>query len=128
MFKAVRWFATVWLLAALSVTACKDRAPSPADIADRGWRAHEIVIAAGEHAKSCAEAGVVMQKAFVENRQAFVDAVAIDRDKDRLAEAAELIAAHPDRYDGLEVRMEVLSSRCADDATVQAAFRQMESP
>lgn len=69
-----------------------------------------------------------MQRAFVENRQAFVDSVAIDHDKERLAEAAEFIAAHPDRYDGLEVRMEALSSRCADDATVQAAFRQMESP
>ena len=124
----MRWYATVWLLAALSFTACKDHAPSPADIADRGWRAHEIVVAAGEHAKTCAEAGAAMQRAFVEHRQAFVDAILLDNDRDRLAEATDYIAAHADRYDGLETRIEALSTRCADDATVQAAFRQMESP
>jgi len=124
----VRGYATVWLLAALSFTACKDHAPSPADIADRGWRAHDIVVTAGEHAKTCAEAGAAMERAFALHRQAFVDAIELDTDRDRLAEATEYIAAHPDRYDGLEIRMQALSSRCAGDTTVQAAFRQMEAP
>jgi hypothetical protein len=124
----VRRIATEWLLAALLLSACKDHAPSPADIADRGWHAHEIVIAAGEHAKTCAEAGPAMQQLFVVNRQAFVDAVALDNDKSRLQEATDFIAEHGDRYDGLELRMEALASRCADDAAVQAVFRQMEAP
>ena len=124
----MRWYATVWLLAALPSTACKDHAPSPGDIADRGWRAHELVVAAGEQAKTCAEAGAAMQRAFAEHRQAFVDAIALDNDRDRLVEATAFIEAHADRYDGLETRIEALSTRCADDATVQATFRQMEAP
>ena len=69
-----------------------------------------------------------MQRVFVANRQAFVDAVALDNDKARLAEATAYLEAHDDRYADLETRMEALSERCADDATVQAAFRQMENP
>jgi hypothetical protein len=110
------------------LVACKDVPPSPAEIADRGWRAHELVIAAGERAKTCAEAGPAMQRVFAEHRQAFVDAVALDLDKDALRQATDYLEQHQDRYRDLETRMEGLSERCADDATVQAAFRQMESP
>ena len=94
-------------LLAAGLAGCK-RGPSPADIADRGWRAHELVVAAGEHAATCAEAGAAMQRVFAEHRQAFVDAVARDND--------------------LETRMVALSERCADDTGVQAAFATMETP
>src|SRR4051812_21337168 len=118
-----------WLLGMLWLSpGCKDHAPSPAEIADRGWAAHALVIAAGEHATTCAQAGVEMQRVFVANRGAFVDAAALDADRDRLAAATEYLEAHQDRYADLETRMEALSERCADDATVVAAFRQMESP
>src|SRR5262249_30985304 len=53
------------------LTAC-DHAPSPAEIVDRGWRAHELVVAAGEHAPSCAAAGIAMETTFAAHRQAFV--------------------------------------------------------
>jgi hypothetical protein len=124
----VRWIVACWLLATIGLSACKERAPSPAEIADRGWAAHEIVIAAGEHAPSCAEAGLAMQRAFVAHRQAFVDAIALDKNPEHLARATEYLEQHQDRYADLETRMEALSLRCADDATVQATFRQMESP
>jgi len=75
----VRWIVACWLLATIGLCACKERAPSPSEIADRGWAAHEIVIAAGEHAASCADAGLAMQRAFVAHRQAFVDAIALDK-------------------------------------------------
>jgi len=116
-----------WLLL-LALCGCKDHAPTPAEVAERGWDAHALVIAAGERAPTCAEAGAAMQRVFVANRQAFVDAVALDHDKARLAEATAYLEAHDDRYADLETRMEALSERCADDATVQAAFRQMENP
>jgi len=118
----VRWLVVV------SLAACKASAPSAAEIADRGWQAHELVIAAGERAKTCAEAGAAMQRVFADHRQAFVDAIAIDQDRDRLAEATAYLEAHQDRYNDLEARMEALSDRCADDASVRAAFHQMESP
>jgi hypothetical protein len=107
---------------------CKDHAPSPAEIADHGWRAHELVVTAGERAPTCAEAGVAMQRVFTEHRQAFVDAIALDNDRQRLAEATEYLEAHQERYADLETRMEALSERCAEDPAVLAAFRQMESP
>lgn len=114
---------------AVAVASCKpDRPPSPAEVADRGWHAHELVIAAGERARTCAEAGPAMQKVFAEHRQAFVDAVALDQDRDRLRIATEWLEAHNQRYADLETRMEALSERCGDDATVQAVFREMESP
>jgi hypothetical protein len=119
---------TVCLLATIGGTGCKDHAATPAEIADRGWRAHELVVAAGEQAKSSAEAGVAMQRVFAQHRQTFVDAVALDQDKDRLRAATEFLEAHEDRYGDLETRMEALSERCPADVTVQAAFRQMESP
>ena len=112
----------------LLLAACKDPPPAPAEVADRGWHAHELVVAAGEHAKTCAEAGVAMQRVFAANRQAFVDAIALDSDRDALRQATDYMELHEDRYRDLETRMEGLSERCADDATVQAAFRQMESP
>ena len=115
-------------LALLLLVACRTDPPSPAEVADRGWHAHELVVAAGERAKTCAEAGPAMQAVFAANRQAFVDAVALDNDKDRLRQATDYIEAHEDRYKDLETRMEGLSERCATEPTVQAAFKQMESP
>jgi hypothetical protein len=125
----VRGIATVWLLGALSLTSCKDRrAPSPAEIVTRGWRAHELAIAAGERALSCADAGAAMQRVIADHREDFVDAIALDNDRDRLREATEYIEAHARDYADLESRMEALARRCADDATVLAAFAAMESP
>ena len=117
-----------WLLGCAGLAACKDRAPTPADIADRGWRAHELVVAAGERAATCAEAGAAMQRVFTEHRQDFVDAIALDRDPQKLREATDYLEAHQDRYADLETRMTALSERCATDPTVQAAFTVMESP
>jgi hypothetical protein len=116
------------LLGAVGLVGCKERPPSAAEIADRGWGAHELVVAAGEHAATCAEAGAAMQRVFVAHRQEFVDAMALDRDPRRLIEATDYLEAHQDRYADLETRMTALSERCADDPTVQAAFTVMESP
>ena len=128
----MRRIVTCWLLGTVWLSSCKDHAPSPAEIAagiaDRGWHAHEIVVAAGEKAATCPDAGLAMQRAFAEHRQAFVDAIALDKDRAQLEAATEYLAAHEDRYADLETRMEALSERCAADPTVQAAFRQMESP
>jgi len=123
----VRRIATWWLLGLVQLAACKGRAASPAEIADRGWRAHELVVTAGEHAATCAQAGAAMQRVFTEHRQDFVDAIALDRDKAKLAEATDYLEAHQDRYADLETRMTALSERCADDPAVQAAFMGMES-
>lgn len=118
-----------WLLASIWVfLGCEADAPSPVEITERSWRAHERVLAAGENAKTCADAGAAMQAAFAQHRQAFVDGLALDRDKARLARAAAYIAQHGERYHLIEVRMEVLSERCGADPTVAAAFRQMEAP
>jgi hypothetical protein len=126
MCRAVVMF---WLLGTVGSSACKgDPAPSPGDIADRGWHAHELAIAAGEREKTCAAAGPAMQRVIAEHRQAFVDAIALDNDREQLRAATEFIEAHADRYRDLETRMEGLSERCADEPTVVAAFRQMESP
>jgi len=103
-------------------------APSAAEIADRGWRAHEHVVAAGERAPTCAAAGVAMQQMFLGQRAAFVAAIALDHDPARLAEATSYLEAHHDRYADLETRMQALAERCADAAGVQAVFARMESP
>jgi len=127
----VRRIATWWLLGIIGLVelgACKDRASAPAEIAYLVWRAHELVITAGEVAATCAQAGAAMQRAFTEHRQDFVDAIALDRDKAKLAEATDYLEAHQDRYADLETRMTALSERCADDPAVQAAFLGMESP
>jgi hypothetical protein len=124
-FVDVRWIAVLALLTAFA--ACK-RGPSPAEIADRGWRAHELVVTAGERAATCAEAGAVMQRVVAEHRQAFVDAVGLDNDLEKLGEATDFIEAHRGRYADLETRMVALSERCADDTAVQAAFTAMETP
>jgi len=124
----VHRIATWWLAGTVALSACKGRATSPAETADRGWRAHELVITAGEHAATCAQAGAAMQRVFTEHRQDFVDAIALDRDKAKLAEATDYLEAHQERYADLETRMTALSERCADDPAVQAAFMGMESP
>lgn len=113
---------------AIGLAACRARGPSPGEIADRGWLAHELVVLAGERAATCAEAAVAMQRVFDDHRQAFVDAVALDRDRDRLSAATDYIEAHQDRYANLETRMIALSERCEDSAAVQAVFSAMESP
>jgi hypothetical protein len=114
--------------AALAAAGCQSGPPTPAQIADRAWRAHELVIAAGEQAPTCAEAGVAMQRVFIAHRQAFVDGLALDRDRAKLEQATAYLAAHEDRYRDLEARMDALSERCADEPTVVAVFRMMESP
>jgi hypothetical protein len=124
--------AILGLLGAVGLAVCKGRSPagagSAAEIADRGWAAHELVVAAGERAATCAEAGPAMQRVFTAHRQAFVDAMALDRDRGRLTEATDFMEAHQERYADLETRMAALSERCADEPTVQAAFAAMESP
>jgi len=112
----------------LAVACRSTDKPTPAEIADRGWTAHERVVAAGEGEATCAGAGAAMQRVVAQNRQAFVDAMALDRDKQALAEATAYLEAHADRYADLETRMAALSDRCASDATVQAAFAQMSNP
>jgi hypothetical protein len=130
----VRWIATACLAGAFSALglaslgACKDRAPSAAEIADRGWQAHDLVVAAGERAATCPGAGAAMQRVLIAHRQAFVDAIGLDREPRRLAEATDFLEAHQDRYADLEARMTALSERCAGDRAVQAAFMAMESP
>jgi len=123
----VRRIVTLWLLGSLGLPACKDQAPSPAEICDRAWTAHEQVVTAGEHAPSCNEAGLAMQRVFAEHRQAFVEGLALERGA-MPAEATAYLEAHQDRYADLETRMEALSERCAEDPGAQAVFRQMESP
>ena len=117
-----------WLALVAFVIGCKQSPPSAAQIAERGWAAHEAVVGVGEAQSTCPAAGAAMQKAFVEHRQAFVDALALDRDKARLEEATTYMEAHADRYSALETRMELLAERCPEDATVQAAFAQMANP
>ncbi len=117
-----------WAVAWIVLLGCKQGPPSPAEVADHGWAAHELVVAAGEGQPTCAGAGAAMQRVFVEHRQAFVDAMALDHDKARLEEATTYLEAHADRYADLETRMEALSERCATEPTVQAAFAQMANP
>jgi hypothetical protein len=124
----VRWALTCWLLGSVWLSGCKDHASSPAEIADHGWHAHDLVITAGEAAKSCAEAAVAMQKVYTEHQADFAAAFELDRDKARLQEATDFLEAHQDRYGDLETRMEALSDRCANDAAVQAVFHQMAAP
>ncbi|HEY1551832.1 MAG TPA: hypothetical protein VGG28_28595 [Kofleriaceae bacterium] len=124
----MRWTLTCWLLGSVWLSGCKDHAPSPAEIADQGWHAHDLVITAGEGAKSCADAAVVMQRVFSEHKAYFEAAFDLDRDKDRLQEATDFLEAHQDRYGDLETRMEALQDRCAGDTAVQAVFHQMATP
>lgn len=100
----MRWWSVVLAVA----LGCKQGLPSPAEIADQGWAAHELVVAAGEAQPTCAGAGAAMQRVFAEHRQAFVDAMALDRDKARLEAATTYLEAHADRYADLETRMEAL--------------------
>ena len=106
----------------------RDSEPTPVEITDRAWKAHGAVVAAGEAAKTCAEAGAAMQREFVARRQAFVDAMTLDRDKAKLQQATDFIEKNEARYHDLETRMSALSERCADEPTVQAAFAQMSDP
>jgi hypothetical protein len=124
---AVRWIVT-FVLGAAVLGGCKERAPSVVEIVDRGWRAHELVVAAGEQARTCAEAGPAMQRMFAVHRRAFVDAIAIDRDRQQLTDAIDYIEANQRRYGDLETRMAALSERCAEEPSVEAAFAMMESP
>lgn len=113
------------VLVLLVLAACS---PSPAEIADRGWRAHEQVLAAGERAPTCAQAGAAMQPVLDAHRDDFRAAVALDNDPEKLRAATEYLEAHQDRYADLETRMGALSERCAAEPTVQAVFAAMEAP
>jgi hypothetical protein len=124
--RSLAWLAALAL--ALAAPACRDRGPTAAEITDRAWRAHDVVVAAGEQERTCAEAGAAMQRAFAAHRQAFVDGMALDRDRARLEQAVEYLTHHEDRYRDLETRMIALSDRCLDEPTVTAVFRMMESP
>ena len=116
------------LALALAGPGCKDGKPSAAEVTDRAWRAHEQVVAAGEREPTCAAAGAAMQRVFAEHRQAFVDGLALDRDRARLEQATAYLEEHEGRYRDLEARMDALSERCADEPTVVAVFRMMDSP
>jgi hypothetical protein len=117
------------VVAVLLVLGCRQTSGStPAEVTDRAWAAHAAVVAAGEAAKTCAEAGAAMQREFEARRQTFVDAMALDRDKAKLAEATDYLEKNADRYKDLETRMSALSDRCADEPTVQAAFELMSNP
>jgi hypothetical protein len=116
------------LAAAAAGAGCKDGKPSAAEVADRSWRAHELVVGAGERASTCAEAGAAMQRVFDEHRQAFADGIKLDRDRARLEQATAYLEQHEGRYRDLEDRMAALSERCADEPAVVAVFRSMESP
>ncbi len=131
MVRAVRPRPIAWLLLGalgLAGPGCKGGPPTAAELTDRAWRAHERVIAAGEQEPTCAEAGAAMQRVFAAHRQAFVDGLALDRDRARLEQATAYLTAHEGRYRDLETRMIALSDRCADEPTVVAVFRMMESP
>ena len=69
-----------------------------------------------------------MQAAFAADRAAFVEAMTLDRDKQRLAAAADYIEKHDERYRSIEKRLDALEDRCGEDPTVAAVFRQMEAP
>ena len=122
------WLSRSWLLAICVACGGKADAPSPAEITERAWRAHELVIGAGEAAKTCAEAGRAMQAVLAQHRQAFADSFALDADKARLAEAAAYVDKHEDHHRAIEARMEALGERCGQEPSVAAAFLQMEAP
>ena len=125
---ALAAFAILAALAALPAGGCKAGEPSAAETADRAWRAHELVVAAGEREPTCAAAGAAMQRAFAAHRQAFVEGIKLDRDRARLEAATAYLEQHAGRYKDLEDRMAALSDRCADEPAVSAVFRMMESP
>ena len=120
--------AALALAVGLAGPGCKDGKPSAAEVTDRAWRAHELVVSASEQAPTCAEAGAAMQRVFAAHRQAFVDGLALDRDRARLEQATAYLEEHAGRYRDLEARMDALSERCADEPAVAAVFRMMDSP
>jgi hypothetical protein len=103
----------------LLAVAC-DRAPSPAEIVDRSWRAHELVIRAGERAATCTAAAAAMRAVFALTRDAFAEARLLERDPGRFADATAYLQQHTTR------RMVALAERCGDHAAVMAVFRDME--
>jgi hypothetical protein len=109
----------------LLAVAC-DRAPSPAEIVDRSWRAHELVIAAGEHASTCRTAAAAMRAVFALTRDAFAEARLLEGDAARFAEATSYLQQHGTRYAALDTRMAALADRCGDHPAVMAVFRDME--
>ena len=125
---AIAGITALGLALGLAGPGCKRGEPSVAEITDRAWRAHERVVAAGEQAATCAEAGAAMQRVFAEHRQAFVDGLLLDRNRARLEQATAYLEANERRYRDLEARMDALSERCADEPTVVAVFRMMDSP
>lgn len=116
------------LALALAAGGCGERRSAVEEETHRAWRAHELVISAGELSATCAEAGAAMQRVFAAHRQAFTDGAALSRDREKLSQAADYIERHEDRYRDLETRMAALSDRCIDEPTVVAVFRMMDSP
>lgn len=128
MRDAARHLLTTTLgLATLAGCADEPR-PAAVETADRGWRAHGLVVAVGERAPTCAAAGPAMYGAFVALRPVFVAAIELDRDREALAAATAYLEAHADRYRDLETRMAALADRCAEDPGVSEVFRRLESP
>jgi hypothetical protein len=105
-----------------------DRRPTPIEVVEHGWQAHARLVAAGEHAATCAAAGAAMQAVFERERPAFVAALALERDKARLEAVRGYLEAHDPEYRDLETRTDALSERCADDAAVGAVFAKLELP
>ncbi len=97
-------------------------------VAERGWKAHELVLVAGEQATSCPAAGTAMQQALAEHRAELAAAVAIDQDRDQLRAATAYIEAHPEHFPDLDDRLDALRTRCARDPAVQAVLREMSAP
>jgi len=106
--------------------ACDDHAPSPAEIVDLSWRAHELVIGAGERAHTCAAAAAAMRAVLVLARDALAAGMALEDDPVRFEAARRYLEQHAARYEDLDTRMAALSDRCGDDPAVVAVFRDME--
>ncbi len=117
------------LLFAMCLLGCgSSHAPTPGDVVERGWDAHEAVIAAGERAATCADAGAAMQRELRDRRPALAAAVALDRDPDQLAKLVDFLEAHQDRLDELARRTDAVRARCPDDAGVVTALRDLAVP
>jgi hypothetical protein len=117
------------LVLAFALAACgKSGAPTPGQVVERGWDAHEAVVAAGEHAASCPEVGAAMRRALGEHHAALADAFELDRDPAQLEKLVDFLEAHQDRLDELARRSDALRARCPDDASVTAAFHDLQVP
>jgi hypothetical protein len=119
----------VRLLLVMMLAACgSGHAPTAGEIVERGWDAHEAVIAAGERAATCADAGAAMQRELRDRRPALAAAIAFDRDPAQLAKLVDFLESHQDRLDELARRTDAVRTRCPDDAGVVTALRDLAVP